>query len=120
MPDTRTEEYVSRFQVKVEAGRVNVMAHHVRKACRGMRLVRPLIQRKAHIAINAKHRATNRTRVGDKLRANLLQPRSEIHDESDDWFAHVAFVARPILLEPFAPVVAFQFLEELKQVGLEV
>src|ERR1700730_11707434 len=103
MPDTRTEEYVSRFQVKVEAGRVNVAAHHVRKARRGMRLVRPLIRRKAHITINAKHRATNRTRGGDKLRATLLQPRSAIHDESDHWFAPVGFVARPILLEPFTP-----------------
>src|SRR5579859_5504146 len=107
MPDAGAEEYVSRFQVKVEAGRVNVTAHYVRKARRGMRLIRPLIRRKAHVAVNAKHRAADRTRVGNKLRADLLKPRREIHDESDHRFAHVAFVARPIRLEPLATVVAF-------------
>src|SRR5580700_8991535 len=114
MPNASAEKYISRLQVKVVAGRMNVARHDVRETRRRMRLVRPLIRREPYVAIDPKHRAALRTRIGDELRADLLEPRCKVRDEGQHWLTHVAFVPRAILLKPFTPIVLFEFLEKLK------
>src|SRR5713101_9905853 len=120
MPDAGRAEHAARLQMNVEAWCMNVAAHYVRKARGDMRFVRSLVRREPHVSVDAKHRTTRRARVGDQLWADLPEPRSEVGDEREHWLTNVAFIACTIRLEPFAPVVAPQFLQEAEQVRAEM
>ena len=120
MPDAGRAEHAARLQMNVEARRMNVAGHYVRKARGDMRFVWFLVGREAHVTVDAKHRTARRTRVGNQLGADLPEPRSEVADEREHRLTNVAFVARTIRLEPFAPVVGPQFLQEAEQVTAEM
>jgi hypothetical protein len=49
-----------------------------------------------------------------------VEPRSEVGDECEHRLTNVTFVARTIRLEPFAPVVAPQFLQKAEQTTAEM
>src|SRR6266849_3471292 len=120
MPDAGRAEHAAGLQMNVEARRMNVAAHYVRKARGDMRFVRSLVRREPHVSVDAKHRTARRARVGNQLWADLPEPRSEVGDECEHRLTNVAFVARTIRLEPFASVVAPQFLQEAEQVTAEM
>src|SRR5229473_5669373 len=120
MPDAGRTEHAARLQMNVEAWCMNVAAHYLRKARGDMRFVRSLVRREPYVSVDAKHRTARRTRVGNQLWADLPEPRSEVSDECEHRLTNVAFVACTIRLEPFAPVVAPQFLQEAEQVTAEM
>src|ERR1700730_14869037 len=120
VPDAVRGEHAARLQMNVEARGMHVAAHHVRKARGDMRFVRFLVRREAHVTVNAKHRTARRARVSNQLGADLPEPRSEVAYEREHRLTNFAFVARTIRLEPFAPVVGPQFLQEAEQVTAEM
>src|SRR5258707_6421305 len=120
MPDAGRTEHAARLQMNVEAWCINVAAHYVRKARGDMRFVRSLVRREPYVWVDANHGTARRERVGNQLWADLTEPRSEVSDECEHRLTNVAFVAYTIRLEPFALVVAPQFLQEAEQVTAEM
>src|ERR1035437_9042731 len=61
------------------------------------------------------HRTGSRAGIRNVARADLSQPRREICDECEHRLAHRALVARLVLREPVAIVVAAQFLQKFEK-----
>src|SRR5204862_79426 len=83
-------------ELEVEAGRVHILAAGVAEVKRGVRLVRALVLREAHVAVDAEERL----RVGDDVRRDGVEARRERLHEAQARRAQVLLVAGPVLLEP--------------------
>ena len=59
-------------------------------------------------------------RIGDQMRRDLVQRRSEIGDELQRWLADAGLVFVFVGQEPVAIVVALQASEEAEEFGSEV
>jgi hypothetical protein len=69
----------------------------------------------AHIAMDAKQRATIGASIGNEARADLPQARPKVTDETEHRIAHLPSIALLVDLKPLAVVVTVQCLKEGKQ-----
>src|SRR5581483_2115736 len=92
------------LEVKVEAGSVRVFGTDA-EADADVSLVRALVVREAHIAIDAEQR---RLRVATQMRADPMKRFGGVEHETDARFFDDRLVLCLVLLEPLATIVALQ------------
>src|SRR5690349_9904386 len=92
----------------------------MRKSSSHHRFVRRLILAKSHIAVNTQKRSSHRLWISDKVRADRIQFRTKISDELKERIAHKLFIARLVLLKPFAIIVLVELPEKLEKFRCEV
>jgi len=119
MPQARGGKTASGFDVEIEAGGVNVFAS-VRETHRNVRFVRPLVRRKAGVAVDAEQRAASRARIGYEVGRDFVEGRGEVGYESYGRLMGNGLVFILVRQKPVAIIVAFQTCEESEQVGSEV
>src|SRR5262245_21757595 len=105
MPDTPAHRGVARLKPHVEGRRRAFPSFGVPEVRHDSCLVRRLVLREPCVAVNPHHRSTDRARVGDEVRTDLLEPRPEIGDKTQEWIAYRSFVALFVRIEPIAIVV---------------
>src|SRR5262249_19474896 len=115
MPHTTGDKHRPRLEVQVKARGMGIAASFVAKMCPSVRLVRTLVLCEAHIAMNAKQRATIGASVGNEVRADLPQAWPKVTDETEHGIAHLPPIALLVDLKPLAIVVTVQRLKEGKQ-----
>jgi len=99
---------------------MGIAASFVAKMCPSVRLVGTLVWCEAHIAMDAKQRATIGASVSDEARTDLPQVWPNVTDEAQHGPAHIPLIALLVGLKPLAVVVAAQGLKEDKQGCIKV
>src|SRR5215813_5736466 len=97
----------SRLQMQVEHGSMRILALGMGEVNAYVCLERLLVVRKARVAVDAKQRTTRRSRVGDEVRAQLMQMRREGVDERQRRLHRALLKPLFVLREPIAIVIAF-------------
>src|SRR5947209_11684253 len=105
MPETAGKKAVLRIEVQIQTGSHTFFVSSVRKSSRHHRFVRRLIFAKSHVAIYSQKRSAHRLWVSDEVWADRIQLRTKIFDELKERIAHKLFIARLVLLKPFAVIV---------------
>ena len=95
---------------------MHVLAELVAEMAGGMLLVRTLVFREAHVAIDAEHRAAIGPRIGDEMLRDFLEARRHRPDELAHRRLHGFLEALLVLLEPWAIVVRLQLAEEREEI----
>src|SRR5437899_5601038 len=83
-------------------------------------LVRALVRGEPDVSIDPRDRSAERLRVADEVRAELLEPRARVADETDRGLLDDLLVPLLVRREPFLVVVLAEFPEEPEQFGREV
>src|SRR5690348_10088323 len=105
--------------MEIEAGRVDILAW-MGELHRRVPFVRPLVVGEPRVTVNTEERPAVRSRVGDKIRSDLVEMRAEVLDEPDSWAENEQLVFVAMFLEPRAPVIALQALQEVEQGRCEI
>src|SRR5205823_6936384 len=95
-----TEEHFTRREMNVKARRMHVFAERVPEVAGGMFLVRTFVFREAHVAIDAKHRAAVRPRIGGETPGDFGKPWRHRGDEFAHRRLHALAEARLVGLKP--------------------
>ena len=103
----------------IETHRMRVLAQFMAKLAGRVQFVGALVFRKTHIAVNAKHRAAMRTRIGNKMRRYLAQPGRHRIDERAHRLHHRLLIVRFVFVKPFPIVVFRKRVEEFKEFRCE-
>src|SRR5262249_50548486 len=82
-------------------------------------LVRRLVLREARVSVNAEERASARPRVGEEVRADLLESGREGFDEGERRLEQLFFVPLVVGREPLSVVVGTQVGQEREEPGAE-
>src|ERR1035437_4399333 len=106
MPNARRREAVIRLQVQIEHGRMGILAAGVGEMYADMGLERALVVREPGVAVYPEERTSCGARVGDEMRAELVQMRPEAGDEHQCRVADDLFVSLLVPGEPVPAVVA--------------
>src|SRR5437763_5548921 len=105
MPETAGKKAVLRIEVQIQTGSHTFFVSSMRKSRSHHRFVRRLVFAKSHVAVNAQQRSADRLWISDEVRADRIQLRTKIFDELEERIAHKPFIARLVLLRPFAVIV---------------
>src|SRR2546423_14037900 len=105
MPETAGKKGVLRIEVQIQTGSHTFFVSSMRKSSSHHRFIRRLIFAKSHVAIYAQQRSAHRLWIGDEVRADRVQLRTKVFDELEERIAHKLFIARLVLLKPFAIIV---------------
>jgi dihydrofolate reductase len=117
VPQTSTRKGLPRRQVEIETRRMSVAAAlHVWKMGADVGLVRALVLREPHVAVNAEHRSADGPRVGSEVGIDGLQRLGEVADEAQDRRFDIPFVALFVGLEPVPAVVTLEFGQKPKEI----
>lgn len=119
MPKTRRGETSARLKMQIKAWRMNVLAA-VSEAHGHVRFVGPLVGGEASVAVDPEHGTARGSGIGDEMRRNIGQRRSEIANEAEHWLAHGVFPFLLVSQEPVAIVATLEASEEVKEVGSEI
>ena len=119
-PDANSGVDLAGREVQVESGRVGGLSRLVAEVHRRLRLVRTLVLREPHVAVDAEHRASVGPRVRYEPRADGVQARLEVLNEPQQRFLNVQLVTALVGLEPLTVVVRPQLEQELEELRGEV
>src|SRR6266567_1970335 len=120
MPESAAEKRSAGFEMQIEAWRPRLFPCRVREPRSRHRLIGIAFGAKTHITVNTQQRCTTAARIGNKLRAYFMQPRTKIFDELQERIANVAFIFALVLLKPIAVVVALELPKKPKEFGSEM
>src|SRR5215831_4423244 len=120
MPHTAGDKHRPRLEVQVKARGMGIAASFVAKMCSSVRLIRTLVLGEAHIAMDAKQRATIGASVGNEAWADLPQAWPKVSDEMQHGIAYFPPIALLVGLKPLTVVVTVQGLKEGKQSWIKV
>src|ERR1041385_4547859 len=115
MPQPAGKKAVLRIEVQIQAGSHTFFVSSMRKSRRHHRFVRRLIFAKSHVAVNAQKRSARRLWISDEVRAHRIQLRTKVFDELEERIAHKLFIARLVLLKPFAVIVLAELPQKLEK-----
>src|SRR5881296_987508 len=122
MPDPRMGHRLARVRVKIVAGRHLLRPGRLRvpEMDSDLRLVRALVRREPDVPIDAGERPAEGFGFRDEIRANLLQPRSGVTNESQARFLYGVLVTFLVLRKPLFVVVLREVTEEPEKLRGEV
>src|SRR5438128_380411 len=122
MPDPRMGHRLARVHVKIVAGRHLLRPGRLRvpEMDSDLRLVRALVRREPDVPIDAGERPAEGFGFRDEIRANLLQPRSGVTNESQARFLYGVLVTFLVLRKPLFVVVLREVTEEPEELRGEV
>src|SRR5579862_5619569 len=101
MPNARCRKGFIRLQVQIENRRMGVLATGVGEMYADMSFEGRFIRREPGVAIYAEERTPRRSRVGDKMRAELVQMRREVADKHQCRVTNHLFISLLVFGEPF-------------------
>jgi len=105
----------SRLQVEVEHGRVGVLAAGVGEMYAHVGLKGFLVVGESGVAIDPEQGTPRGARVGDEMRAELVEMRPEAADEHQRRVTNHILIPRFVLGEPITVVVALELAQEIEQ-----
>ena len=105
--------------MEVEAGSVCIFGAFMAEVETGVRLVRRLVLAEPRVPMDAEQRATDRSRIGDEVRADLSQVGSELVDEIERRILDHGVVFVFSSLEPIPIVVFGEGAKECEELGAE-
>ena len=99
----------------IETHRMRVLTQFMAKLTGRMQFIGALVFGETHIAVNAKHRAAMRTRIGNKMRRNLLEPGRHRIDEGAHRLLHDLLIVRFMFVKPVSIVIFRQCLVKIEE-----